>query len=224
MRRKQSCPWEPLLGSAPSVSGPMGEGVASTGRPKIGVLALQGAVQEHLEMLARCGVEDAVPVRSAEEVRGLDGLIIPGGESTTVGKLMERWGIDRAIRERAAEGMPVFGTCTGMILLATRIEGSDQQRLGLIDMEVRRNAYGRQVDSFEAPVEVPELGPDPVPGVFIRAPFATRVGEGVEVMAELEGHPVVTRQGRCLASAFHPELTDDTRMHRYFLDMVEGRR
>ncbi|HEY3284533.1 MAG TPA: pyridoxal 5'-phosphate synthase glutaminase subunit PdxT [Armatimonadota bacterium] len=191
---------------------------------RVGVLAIQGAVEEHLAALRRCGVAEPRPVRSTEEIRELDGLIIPGGESTTVGKLMERWGMDQAIQERAAEGMPVFGTCTGMILMAREIEGSDQQRLGLVDMSVRRNAFGRQVDSFESPIEVPEVGEEPVPGVFIRAPFVTHTGAGVEVLGSYGGHPVLVRQGNRIAGAFHPELTDDTRLHEYFLAVVRAHR
>jgi len=189
----------------------------------IGVLDLQGAVVEHVHVLERLGVP-AVRVRLPEELDAVDGLIIPGGESTTVGKLMERRGMDSRILQRVEQGMPVFGTCMGMIVLARRIEGSDQQRLGLMDIGVRRNAFGRQVHSFEADLDVPALGEEPVRGVFIRAPVVTDVGPDVEVMAEWEGKTVAVRQGQFLGVSFHPELTDDTRFHQLFVNMAaEGR-
>ncbi|HEY3268416.1 MAG TPA: pyridoxal 5'-phosphate synthase glutaminase subunit PdxT [Armatimonadota bacterium] len=187
--------------------------------PIIGVLDLQGAVQEHVRVLERLGVP-VRRVRLSEEIEQVDGLIIPGGESTTVGKLLERRGMDVTIRRRCEEGMAVFGTCMGLIMLAQRIEGSDQQRLGLMDIGVRRNAFGRQVDSFEADLTIPALGSEPVPAVFIRAPIVTDVGADVEVIAEWDGVPVAVRQGRCLGAAFHPELTDDTRFHAMFVAMA----
>ena len=187
---------------------------------KIGVLALQGDFAKHIEALSRLGVQ-AVPVKLPAEIDGLDGLIIPGGESTTVGKLMSRFGVDKAIARRVKEGMPVFGTCTGMILLARKIEGSDQPRLGLMNIAIRRNAFGRQVDSFETDLDIPELGAAPVRAVFIRAPVVTEVKNQAKVLAKLDdGRIVLVREGNCLAAAFHPELTDDTRMHEYFLEMV----
>ena len=186
----------------------------------IGVLAVQGDFAKHVEMLERCGAR-AVPVRSVDELNQVDGLIIPGGESTTVGKLMARYGLDTRIRERAAEGMPVFGTCTGMILLAKEIVGSDQHRLGLIDITVLRNAFGRQVDSFEADLEIEAIGGAPIRAVFIRAPYATRAGDGVEVLASIDDRIVLVRQGNLLAGSFHPELTDDVRVHEYFISLVE---
>jgi 5'-phosphate synthase pdxT subunit len=189
-------------------------------QPTIGVLDLQGAVREHVAVLERIGIP-AKRVRLTDELDAVDALIIPGGESTTVGKLMERRGLDTAIRARAAAGMPVFGTCMGMITMAKDIEGSGQQRLGLLDIGVRRNAFGRQVDSFEADLDVPALGEEAVPAVFIRAPVVSRVGPGVEVLAEWEGEPVAVRQGRLLATAFHPELTADTRFHELFAAMAE---
>ena len=205
----------------------------------IGVLGLQGDFQKHLEMLAMVPDVDARIVRTPDEIDRCDGLIIPGGESTTVGKLMARYGVDEAIRRRAAEGMAVFGTCTGMILLAKDIEGSDQQRLGLIDMTVRRNAFGRQVDSFEADLDIPTIcgagsasgvsgvsglqsrnDTGPVRAVFIRSPFVTEVRGDAEVLATLDtGEIVMVRQSNCLAAAFHPELTSDTRVHQYFAGM-----
>jgi 5'-phosphate synthase pdxT subunit len=190
---------------------------------RIGVLAVQGDFAKHLEMLQRCGV-DAVEVRSPEQLKDVDGLIIPGGESTTVGKLMARYGIDKAIIERVEQGMPVFGTCTGMILMSREIEGSDQHRLGLMDIAVRRNAFGRQVDSFEADLAVPEVGDDPVRAVFIRAPFVTETRNNVQVLGKVEDKIVFIREGNCLAAAFHPELTDDCRVHEYFVKMVEDSR
>lgn len=189
---------------------------------KIGVLALQGDYAKHIETLERLGIK-AVQVKLPEEIKKLDGLIIPGGESTTVGKLMGRFGVDEAIRRRVEEGMAVFGTCTGMILLAKDIEGSNQPRLGLIDMTVHRNAFGRQVDSFETDLSIPAIGDVPVRAVFIRAPIATETGKDVEVLSKLDdGRVVFVRQGKCLAAAFHPELTDDLRVHEYFIHMVES--
>ncbi|MCC6446547.1 MAG: pyridoxal 5'-phosphate synthase glutaminase subunit PdxT [Armatimonadetes bacterium] len=187
---------------------------------KIGVLALQGDFREHLEMLGRIGVE-GLPIRTVEEFARTDGLIIPGGESTTVGKLMARYGLDSAITGRALkEGFPIYGTCAGLILLAKRIVGSDQARLGLMDVTVERNAYGRQVDSFEAEINVPAIGDTPVQGVFIRAPVIREVSGSAEALARFEDHIVLARQGNLLAGSFHPELTDDDRVHRYFADIV----
>lgn len=187
---------------------------------KIGVLALQGDFAKHIESLERLGVR-ATPVRLPEEIERLDGLIIPGGESTTVGKLMSRFGVNKSIIKRIEEGMPIFGTCTGMILLAREIEGSDQPRLGLMDITVRRNAFGRQIDSFETYLDIPDIGGEPVHAIFIRAPFTTSIGNNVKVLAKVDDERIVfIREGNCLAAAFHPELTDDTRVHRYFLDMV----
>jgi 5'-phosphate synthase pdxT subunit len=188
--------------------------------PKIGVLGLQGDVREHLAALKAAGETDVAEVRTPEEIRGLQGLIIPGGESTTVGKLMARFGVDEAIHEEYGRGMAIFGTCAGMILLSKRIEGSDQHRLGLMDIGVRRNAFGRQVDSFEADLDIPAIGEEPVHAVFIRAPVIVDAGPEVERLAELPKGAVLVRQGRCLAAAFHPELTADPRIHRLFLDMA----
>ena len=200
-------------------------GFERSGNPEtavhIGVLALQGDFEKHLVMLnslQHLGVS-AIAVKTPAQIELCDGLIVPGGESTTVGKLMVRYGVDEAIRRRAAQGMAVFGTCTGMILLAKEIEGSDQHRLGLMDMTVRRNAFGRQVDSFEADLDIGH-GEGPIRAVFIRAPWIEEAGEGVEVLAEVDGHPVLAREGRILVAAFHPELTDDTRIHELFLNQV----
>ena len=187
---------------------------------RIGVLALQGSFVEHIWALAALDVP-AFAVRLPEQLAGLDGLIIPGGESTTVGKLMVRYGVDEAIRRRAAEGMAVFGTCMGMIVLAKEIEGSDQFRLGLMDMTVRRNAFGRQVDSFEADLDIASIGEPPIRAVFIRAPFITDLRGSAKAIATLDtGEVVMVRQGNLLAAAFHPELTDDTRVHEYFVSMA----
>lgn len=176
--------------------------------PRIGVLALQGAFREHARALRRAGA-DVVEVRRPEQLDGLDGLVIPGGESTTIAKLATGYGLDEAIR---AFERPVFGTCAGMILV-------DRAHLGLADLEVDRNAYGRQVASFEADLELGD-GEAPFRGVFIRAPRVRDVGAGVEVLAELGGEPVLLRDGRVLVAAFHPELTDDLRVHERFLELV----
>lgn len=201
-------------------------GVGGGSRPvvHIGVLGLQGDFQKHLEMLALVDDVTASVARTPEEIERCDGLIIPGGESTTVGKLMVRYGVDDAIRRRVGQGMAVFGTCTGLILLAKEIENSDQPRLGLMDITVRRNAFGRQVDSFETDLKVNDIdGVAPLRAVFIRAPFITDVRDGVEMLATLDtGEVVMVRQGNCLGAAFHPELTDDTRVHSYFADVARA--
>jgi 5'-phosphate synthase pdxT subunit len=177
---------------------------------KIGVLALQGNFREHAAMLRRLGAE-AVEVRKPEQLDGLDGLVVPGGESTTFMRLMRLYGLEEAIRRFE---QPILGTCAGLIVL-------DRDNLGLVDVEVARNAYGRQVSSFEADLDL--AGEDkPLRGVFIRAPRVTDAGESVEVLADLDGEPVLLRQGRFLVATFHPELTDDTRVHELFLDSVRG--
>ncbi|MFD7443010.1 pyridoxal 5'-phosphate synthase glutaminase subunit PdxT [Streptomyces sp. NPDC059909] len=190
--------------------------------PVIGVLALQGDVREHLIALAAA---DAVarPVRRPEELAEVDGLVIPGGESTTISKLAHLFGMMEPLRERVRAGMPVYGTCAGLIMLAEKIldPRSGQETIGGIDMIVRRNAFGRQNESFEASVEV--RGVDtPVEGVFIRAPWVESVGATAEVLAEYDGHIVAVRQGNALATSFHPELTGDHRMHGLFVDMVRA--
>jgi len=185
---------------------------------RIGVLAIQGDFREHRAALEACGAQVS-EVRLPEHLEGLSGLVIPGGESTTIGKLMARYGLDEAVRAFSSQGKPIFGTCAGMIMLANNIEGSQQQRLGLLDGAVLRNAFGRQVDSFEADIEVAEIGPPPVKGVFIRAPYIESVGKSVRILGEFEGKIVLVRQNNILAAAFHPELTDDLRLHRYFLAM-----
>jgi pyridoxal 5'-phosphate synthase pdxT subunit len=196
------------------------EPAAERARPRVGVLALQGAVREHVNALRDVGAE-TVEVRLPRDLVGLDALILPGGESTTMRLLMDRVGLTEPIRAMAAGGAPMLGTCAGMILLSTRIADGDPTVLGLLDMEVRRNAYGRQLDSFEADVEVPALGEAPIHGVFIRAPVVTEVGPRVEVMArDAEGRPIAVRQGRIIATAFHPELTDDRRLHRLLVSLI----
>ncbi|MBV8086663.1 MAG: pyridoxal 5'-phosphate synthase glutaminase subunit PdxT [Chloroflexi bacterium] len=189
---------------------------------KIGVLALQGAFAEHMAMLRHLGAE-AVEVRRPEELEGLDGLIIPGGESTTIGKLMAAYDLYDPIVRMARGGKPVWGTCAGMIMLAKHIEGSDQPRLGLMDIGVNRNAFGRQVDSFEAdlPVDAPNFDGQPFHAIFIRAPLLTSAKHGVHVLARLpDGRMVAAEQGNLLATAFHPELTDDPRFHQHFLELA----
>jgi 5'-phosphate synthase pdxT subunit len=183
-------------------------------------LALQGAVREHLEALRRLGVE-AITVRTPEEVEASEALILPGGESTTIGKLMVRYGLQEPIRQFAAAGRPLLGTCAGMILMAKLIEGGiqDQPSLGVMDITVARNAFGRQVDSFEADLEFAGVEGGPARAVFIRAPIIAAVGSEVEVLARHEGRIVAARQGNLLALSFHPELTDDTRVHAYFLSL-----
>ena len=188
--------------------------------PLVGVLALQGDVSEHLEALRRAGAGTR-PVRRPADLDGLDGLVLPGGESTTIGRLLVRSGLLEPVQQRAAAGrLAVYGTCAGLILLARDIVGSAQPRLGLMDLEVERNAYGRQVDSFEVDLPVPALGEEPVRAVFIRAPVVRQAGPAVEVLARWQGRPVLVRQGALLASTFHPELTGDLRIHRYFLQRV----
>lgn len=185
---------------------------------KVGVLALQGAFAEHLAMLRRLGVQGR-EVRLSGEMIGLDALILPGGESTTIGKLAVAYGLVEPIRTMVAQGKPVWGTCAGMILLAKDV-GSTQPLIGCMDVVVERNAFGRQVDSFEMDLKVPVLGDAPFRSVFIRAPIIRTVGPGVQVLAALpDGRIVAARQGNTLVTAFHPELTDDDRWHRYFLGM-----
>jgi pyridoxal 5'-phosphate synthase pdxT subunit len=193
---------------------------------KIGVLALQGDFALHARALARCGTGvDVVEVRKPEQLDDLDGLIVPGGESTTLLKLMDAWGFVPALEKFHAGGRPVFGTCAGLILVAREVTGPRQFSLGLIDVGVERNAYGRQRESFEA-AGTADLGsaPAPIEMVFIRAPRIRRVGEEVQTLARHAGEPVLARQGTVLVATFHPELTDDPTIHRYFCRMVEEAR
>ena len=187
---------------------------------KIGVLALQGAFVEHSAQLRRLNAE-AFPVRLPRDLEGLDGLIIPGGESTTIGKLMKEYDLISPLKGLAKEGFPIMGTCAGMILLANRVIDLDIEPLGAMDMEVRRNAFGRQVDSFETNLAMPALGEQPFHAIFIRAPIIEEANSEVEILAELsDGFMIAAKQGKLVAVAFHPELTQDLRFHRYFLDIV----
>lgn len=187
---------------------------------RIGVLALQGAFSEHLDLLRGIGV-DAVPVRLPADLQGISGLILPGGESTTMRKLIDRWGLRDPILDLARQGAPLFGTCAGMILLAKEIADGDEPVLSLLDVSVKRNAFGRQLDSFEGQMDVPVLGDTPVQGVFIRAPVIERVGADVEVMATLDdGRVVAVRERNIVATAFHPELAGETRFHRLVATMA----
>jgi len=187
---------------------------------RIGVLAVQGAFAEHIALLREIGVE-AVPVRLPQDLEGLSGLILPGGESTAMRKLIDNWGLRQPILDLAQRGAPLFGTCAGMILLSTEINDGDEPVFPLLDIGVRRNAFGRQLDSFEAELAVPVLGDKPVHAVFIRAPVVERVGEGVDVLAQLEdGRVVAVRDGNVIATAFHPELAGETRFHRLVATMA----
>ena len=193
------------------------------GSVKVGVLALQGAFQEHIISLEAFGVE-AVAVRLPDQLEGCSGLIIPGGESTAIGKLMASYGFFDALCRGYADGMAIWGTCAGAILLARSVLDAlpDQRSLELMDIAVRRNAYGRQVDSFEADLDVEGLIGGPFPGVFIRAPWIEETGPAVEVLASYDGRTVAAREGRLLATSFHPELTGDPRIHRLFVEAVVG--
>ncbi len=190
---------------------------------RIGVLALQGNFREHLRTLAACGAQGA-PIRLPAELEQVDGLIIPGGESTTIGRLLEKFGLLEPVQLAARRGKPLLGTCAGMIVMAKDIVDGvpGQARLALMDITVRRNAFGRQVDSFEAPLDVKGLEGPRFPGVFIRSPLVERLGPGVEALAAVEGRPVAVRQSNLLALSFHPELTEDRRLHRLFLSMVDS--
>ncbi|MNW32256.1 Glutamine amidotransferase subunit PdxT [compost metagenome] len=186
---------------------------------KIGVLALQGAVAEHLKSISSAGAE-GIAIKQTQQLSEVDGLIIPGGESTTIGKLMRKYGFIEAIREFSEQGKPIFGTCAGLIVLAKDIEGSEEPHLGLMNIAVSRNAFGRQRESFETDLDIKGIE-QPVRAVFIRAPLISQVGEGVEVLSEYQDEIVTAREGHLLASSFHPELTDDYRLHQYFVDMVK---
>lgn len=188
--------------------------------PTIGVLALQGDFAEHVTVLRMLDI-DAREVRLPAEMEGLDGLIIPGGESMTMAKLMDSYGLREPIQARVRDGMAVWGTCAGLILLAKELEDDRPEPLGLMDIDVARNAFGRQVDSFEADLPVAVLGEQPFHAVFIRAPVIKQLRNGIQELANLpDGRVVAARQARMLATAFHPELTDDARFHEYFLSMV----
>jgi pyridoxal 5'-phosphate synthase pdxT subunit len=186
----------------------------------IGVLALQGDVVEHVHALERAGAH-ALEVRTPEDLAQVDALVVPGGESTTVIRLLERFGLTEPIKARVRDGMPFWGTCMGMIVAAHDVAELEQPTLNLLDVTVRRNAFGRQVDSAEVPLEIPALGDEPFPAVFIRAPWIERTGPRVETLAERDGHGVMVREKNVLGTSFHPELTGDDRVHAYFLRMVE---
>jgi len=192
----------------------------------VGVLALQGDFREHEHALASCGVVTR-RIRTVEDLEGIDALVVPGGESTTMSNLALRWGLMEPLRELVRGGLPAYGSCAGMIMLADRIEGGrpDQETIGGLDVTVLRNAFGRQVDSFESDIEIPVLGPQPLHAVFIRAPWVEQAGESVQVLGRVPTGPaagriVAVRQGHLLATSFHPELTGDMRVHEYFVEMV----
>ncbi|PLV59197.1 pyridoxal 5'-phosphate synthase glutaminase subunit PdxT [Thermotoga sp. KOL6] len=187
---------------------------------KIGVLGIQGDVREHVEALHKLGVETLI-IKLSEQLEIVDGIILPGGESTTMIRILKEMGMDGKLREKIKDGMPVFATCAGVILLAKHINNYQQEKLDVMNITVERNAYGRQVESFETFLEIPAIGKDPFRAIFIRAPKIVEVGEDVEILARHEEDPVLVREGKMLASTFHPELTDDLRLHRYFLEMVK---
>lgn len=192
---------------------------AEDGKKTIGVLALQGSVVEHLAAIDACGAT-GVPVRRVSELSSLDGIILPGGESTTMGKLLVDFDLMEPLREAITEGLPVWGTCAGLILLAKTIKGGEPAHLGTMDITVRRNAYGTQLDSFETMDTIEAISPEPLPLIFIRAPYIEAAGEGVRVLHQLKGHITAARQNRMLVTAFHPELTEDDRVHRYFIETL----
>ena len=187
---------------------------------KVGVLAIQGAVSEHINMLKRAGAE-ALPVKTVEDISSIDGLILPGGESTTIGRLIHLYKIDAAIKERVAKGMPIYGTCAGMILLSRHINGFNQPTLELIDTAITRNAFGRQVDSMEVDLTIKGFE-NSFHATFIRAPVAKDPGKDVKILSKLSEGAVFVKQGNILASSFHPELGNDLRIHKYFLDIVKN--
>lgn len=186
---------------------------------RVGVLALQGDVREHRQALQTLGAE-TVPVKRPEQLHSIDALVLPGGESTTIGKMAVRFGLIEPIRNVVESGMPVYGSCAGMILLASSVTEGDQPLVGSLDVVVKRNAFGRQNESFEQDLEITGLD-DPFHAVFIRAPWIEKVGSDVEILASIDDHPVMVRQANLLATSFHPELTDDGRVHRMMLDMIE---
>jgi len=185
---------------------------------KIGVLSLQGDFREHMQMLEKCKV-DAVPVKLPEDLEDVNGLIIPGGESTAIGNLMQKYNLDKKIMQKYQSGMAIYGTCAGAILLAKDIFGSEQPRLGLLDISVARNNYGRQIDSFESELNIDKIGK--FNGIFIRAPVIEKIDNGIKVLSRLKNNPVLIQKDNILASTFHPELTNDKRVHEYFIGMVK---
>jgi 5'-phosphate synthase pdxT subunit len=192
-------------------------------QPLIGVLALQGDVDEHVAMLRSVGAR-TLAVKTRADLEAVDGLIIPGGESTTVIRLLDRFELAEPLVARVRAGMPLWGTCMGMIVAAREVAGLEQRTLGLLDVTVRRNAFGRQLASEEISLAIPVLGPEPFPAIFIRAPWIERAGPNVEVLASHGGHGIFVRAEHVLGTSFHPELTHDTRVHAYFLKMVRERR
>lgn len=187
---------------------------------KIGILGFQGAIIEHKQHIEKLGHE-AVIVRYPEELGGLDGIILPGGESTTIGKLLVRTGMLEPLREKITQGLPVWGTCAGMILLAKELVNDTVVHLAVMDISVKRNAYGTQIDSFDTLVDIPEVSPVQIPVVFIRAPYIVGVGEGVDVLCRVDGHIVATKERKMLVTSFHPELTDNSSFHEYFISMCQ---
>lgn len=191
---------------------------------KIGVLAIQGSVIEHIEMIKKLGLEPFL-VHTRRELNNVDALILPGGESTTIGHIMKKFSIDKDFIKRVKEGMPVYGTCAGAILLAKKLIGGQRTtHFSLMDIEIERNAYGRQIDSFIDKIKIPLLGKIPFEAVFIRAPKIKKTGKDVEILAEYRGEPIMCREGNILISTFHPELTNDTRVHKYFLNFLDGKK
>jgi 5'-phosphate synthase pdxT subunit len=187
---------------------------------KIGVLALQGSVIEHINSLEKIEGVEPLEVRTTEDLREVSGLILPGGESTTIGKLLNIFNLLEPIKKRAQEGMPIWGTCAGMILLAKEIVDEEYAHLDLMNISVRRNAYGGQLDSFCSKVKIPQISEEEIPIVFIRAPWIEKVGEGVEVLSVVNENIVAARQDNMLVTSFHPELTNDLKVHEYFINMV----
>lgn len=190
---------------------------------KIGVLAFQGSVREHLAMLKRCRAK-AQEVRSLKDLKEVDALIIPGGESTTIGKLLKTSGLDKEMKRRVKKGFPIYGTCAGAILMAKKAHGKEPDILKIMDIEVERNAYGRQKESFTTKIDVPIMKKRNIPAVFIRAPKINKVGKKVKILAKREGEIVLAQQGNLLISTFHPEMTDDTSIHTYFLSLLTSKR
>jgi 5'-phosphate synthase pdxT subunit len=214
-------PGDPVVGAPAVEERPTGQNAPGE-RCEIGVLGIQGDVSEHALALERVGAR-ARWIKRPEDLEGIAGLVLPGGESTTLRRLLDYEGLMTRIRERYAEGMPVFGTCAGAILLATEVEGASAPHLGLVDMTVRRNAFGRQRESFIASLDVVDLEGGPLEAVFIRAPWIERVGPAVDVLATVDGEIVLAETDQALVASFHPELTDDLRLHRRFLDKVLAR-
>ncbi|SHK11171.1 pyridoxal phosphate synthase yaaE subunit [Alicyclobacillus tolerans] len=186
---------------------------------KIGVVAVQGAFREHQRMLNQLGV-DTIEIKRSQHLENLNGIVLPGGESTSIGKLMREYGLIEPIREMVQQGTPIFGTCAGMIVMAKTISSGEEPHLAVMDVTVSRNSFGRQKDSFEADLDMDVIGSTPFPAVFIRAPHIESVGENVRVLSRYQGRIVAVQEKHCLAISFHPELTDDSRIHQYFLEKI----